>query len=277
MQEGKWFLAPLCLPWWQAEGVSGGGGVLFSLIDQRPPLSTRRVYEVIAHPEDFQLAQKCLEGETPAISALQESFAAPVLKFLLHTGASLEEATEVVDALWADCLAPMGRGHIRLTGYNGRCALLTWLNTVALNCLLSRKRTERNRATLFETRSDFSAQDDENSSTPIAEVAEVERLDQAPLLDLMRVAIERAFAECPPEDFVLLQLAHSDGLKLAELARIFGTSRSSIDRQIARAGRELQAATLAAIRSIDPWIELEWSDFVELCRSASPTCFGVVD
>jgi DNA-directed RNA polymerase specialized sigma24 family protein len=101
--------------------------------------------------------------------------------------------------------------------------------------------------------------------------------EKGPLLDLMRLAIERAFRDCPHDDFVMLQLAHSDQLKLSELARMFGCSQATISRQLDRASKNLSKATMANVRELDSWIELGWDDFAELCRSASPACFGVVD
>jgi hypothetical protein len=75
----------------------------------------------------------------------------------------------------------------------------------------------------------------------------------------------------------MLQLAHSDQLKLSEIARMFGRSQATICRQLDRASKSLSKATMANVHELDPWIQLGWDDFMDLCRSASPECFGVVD
>ena len=98
---------------------------------------------------------------------------------------------------------------------------------------------------------------------------------EAPLIKLMRDAVEAAFQECAAEDFVLLQLAHMDGLHLKELAQMFHCSKSTIDRDVKRAGKRVSEATLRYVRRIDPWLELKGEDFLELCRVASPACFGI--
>ena len=56
---------------------------------------------------------------------------------------------------------------------------------------------------------------------------------------------------------------------------MFDCSIASVSRQVARASQEIAEATLQYIKATDPWLELQWEDFLELCRSASPACFGV--
>ena len=89
----------------------------------------------------------------------------------------------------------------------------------------------------------------------------------------MRTAVESAFLNCDAEDFVLLQLAHCDELKLRELAVMFRCDNGTISRRLERAQQGINAATMARVKARDPWLELRWEDFVELCHSASPAFF----
>jgi DNA-directed RNA polymerase specialized sigma24 family protein len=98
---------------------------------------------------------------------------------------------------------------------------------------------------------------------------------EAPLLEIMRGAVEAAFRECDAEDFVLMQLAHANGLLGRELAQIFSCSEAKISRTLERARKKIAETTMNHIRGQDPWLELQWEDFVELCRVASPACFGM--
>ena len=71
----------------------------------------------------------------------------------------------------------------------------------------------------------------------------------------MRSAVETAFRSCPAEDFVLLKLTYLAELRAAEVAKMFGCSRSTIDRQVEVAGRGIERVALQSIKARDPWLE----------------------
>ena len=222
------------------------------------------------HTDDFHLVQECLEGKTSALAHLQAAYREPLLAFLQGSGAPPHLAGEIVAELWSDCVASQNGTVPKLARYNGACALSTFLNTITLNALVSRQRRGQ-RWTAIMADGEPSAGDGEDSGwvAGAAEPAEV------PLLQLMREAIEAAFLACPAEDFVLLQLAHTDGLHVVELAKMFGYSTATVTRNVGRAGREIAEATMQYIKATDPWLELKWEDFLALCGTASPACFGV--
>lgn len=248
-------------------GRGGGRASTFSLSQEHRLPLIRAVHDALPHPCDFHLAQECLDGNASALALLQERYREPLLAFLQGAGAHPQEAVEIVAELWADCVSAHAGTGPKLARYNGICALKTFFSTITLNVLLTRRRREKRWSALVTPAvPDDTAPAD---SAAAAEPAEV------PLLDLMREAIQAAFMACPAEDFVLLQLAHLDGLRVVELAKIFDCSTASISRHGARASRDIAAATLQSIRATDPWLELRWEDFVELCGTASPACFGV--
>ena len=223
------------------------------------------------HLHDFHLAQRCLEQDELALKQMQERCREPVKAFLLQSGASRQEADELVEQLWADCAAPLGRATPRLASYDGTCSLRTWLRAVALNKLLTRKRRDLRWAQLVPQRIECGQEDNASFIEPNAGTPE---LRDEHLLSLMREAVEAAFGTCAPEDFVLLQLVHCGDLKLREVAPMLGCSVATASRQLKRAGDEIAASTLAYVRASDPWLELKWEDFAELCRSSQPGCFG---
>lgn len=228
------------------------------------------------HLNDFHLCHECLEGKSSAIEALQKEFGVVTSSFLMGSGARAQEAREVVDGLWADLLAPVEGGVPRLSRYDGSCALQTWLNTVALNLLLTRKRKESRWNKLVD-RLDAPAREGEVGTESMAgrlADASPDEATEAPIIEIIRIAVETAFNTCDPEDFVLLQLRYCDGLLGAELGRMFGCHESKISRRIDKAEEIIAAATIEKIRESDPWLELKWTDFLDLCRTARPSCFG---
>ncbi len=226
------------------------------------------------HLADFHLCQECLEGSASAIAFLRNHFSANTTTYLLSRGALQQEAAEVVESLWADLLVADGERPPRLALFQGASALQTWLNAVAFNKLLTRKRADLRWQHLTPARVGFGGGEEEGSPAWLADPEAAEPED-ALLIELMRNAIECAFLSCDPEDFVLLQLKHCDGLRGAELSVMFGCDESVISRRIDKAEDHIAATTLMEIRRADPWIELKWPDFMELCRSATPACFGL--
>ena len=216
---------------------------------------------------DLHLVEKCVENDEAAIALLQSDFGPRIIAFLLGAGASSPEAQETVKSLWADCLTPNKAGNVRLMRYNGTCALQTFLNRVALNALLTRKRMDTRREKRFPS--------SENGNLPDAPAGDLQT--EAPLLELMRDAIQFAFEHCRAEEFVLLQLEYCDQLEREELARMFDCSKATVSRMLSDARVAIAETTTNFLRQRDPWLELKWEDFLELCREASPACFGLED
>ncbi|MDR3406443.1 MAG: ECF-type sigma factor [Chthoniobacter sp.] len=229
--------------------------------------------DALPYPDDFLLAQKCLEGDPLSIGRLQEICEKYVVDYLVHAGATPEQARELASELRADCLAERTENKPRLATYGGNSPLRTWLKAVALNKLVQLKRREKRvrQADLDDqTLDDVVAAESARTSSLATRYP-----TEAPLLEIMRGAVEAAFHECDAEDFVLVQFAHANGLLGRELAQMFSCSEAKISRDLERARRNIADATLNYVREQDPWLELQWEDFLDLCRVASPACFGV--
>jgi RNA polymerase sigma factor (sigma-70 family) len=230
--------------------------------------------DTLPFPDDFLLAQKCLEDEPLAIRQLQQTHQVNLVNYLIHAGATAEEARELTDELWTDCLAKRTGRPPRLATYAGNSPLQAWLKAVLLNKLVQWKRDQSRvrKLDLDERPLDETI----HSADPQApSFGGPSPSAEAPLLEIMRRAVEAAFRECDPEDFLLVQLAHANGLLGRELALMFSCSEAKISRNLERARHKIAADTMASVRAQDPWLELQWEDFVELCRVASPACFGV--
>jgi RNA polymerase sigma factor (sigma-70 family) len=239
----------------------------FRLNSAKRVLTLALVSEPSQLSADFDLAQRCLEGDTAAIAKLRDSYTPSLVAYLRQKGGSEILAEEVTGWLWADILGERVGYRPRLANYAGQAALKTWLCTVALNRLIQRQRYELTRTRFLEEGFDLEKLGPFPGDTgePV----------EAPLIELMRAAVSAAFLECPPADFVMLQLAHVDQLHQAELAKMFGCSRAKIGRDLEEAAKKMADVTLNHIRKQDPWLVLKWEDFVELCQVASPSCFGM--
>jgi len=246
------------------------------------PLNSGRVTLTIApemleaqpHSEDLLLAQRCLEGEEPAIIRLRETYRSALVNYLIHAGATVAEAHELIEDLWAECLAERRLRRPRLATYAGNSPLQGWLKAVALNNLIQLKRRETRRNRLI--REEPVAENDiDAEGIPAVPADATGGTPEQPLIEIIRGAVESAFRESEPRDFLLLQLVHAHGLLGRELAGMFGCSEAKICRDLEDARRKIVKATLSYVRERDPWLELRWEDFVELCRAVSPSAFGV--
>lgn len=228
-----------------------------------------------SHLDDFHLAQLCIEGDVSAISRMQETLGPTLRAYLIKATGLKHESEEIVDGLWADILTPGENRGPRLLRYNGTCALATWLRVVALNLFLTRQRSEKRWRDLAPALLNPAEEGEGEAGDPawLSDPA-VQRPGEEPLIQLMRESLEKALAECDPEDFVLLLLSHYDGLKGFELAKMFGCHPSAISRRLKDAGEAIAEATVAHIRATDSKLDLRREDFMELYRTASPSWLG---
>ena len=223
--------------------------------------------EPLPHADDFLLAQKCLEGDAQAIRLLQETYKTPLMNYLVHMGAEAAEARTLVSDLWADCIAPRPDRKPRLATYSGNAPLQAWLKTVVFNHAIRDKRDEARGPVIVGVPGPDGPEpefpDPEHPSPP-----------EQPVLDIILTAVQAAFRECDPEEFLLLNLAHANRLRGREIARMYDCSEAKISRGLDAARIKLKAAILRHVKERDPWLEIQWEDFVELCRVAGPSCFG---
>ena len=227
-------------------------------------LNTARVSIPDQYVADFSLVERCLQNDAAALAELQRENRGPVAAFLSAKGASHLEAQETVDLLWGDLVTPTATGRSPLGRYNGQCSILTYVSIVALNKLYDRKKVGGRHDRRFPSR----------ESVEFAEPAGESRLKDYPLIELIRAAVEFGFQQCDAEDFVIVHLQYYDGLERDDLMRMFRCSESTIYRKLEAARETLRKSALSYIRERDPWLELRWEDFLELCQTTTLNCLA---
>ena len=205
---------------------------------------------------DVDLVQKCIEGNEVAIGDLKTSLTPLLCKVLGSYGASKDEIDEILAQLWGDCLVgPRPLFHI----FNGRSALKSWLTAICVNRWISLKRRQAQ-----HTRAIYSLTiEAERPSAPGR--AATTHPDSA-ITEILGPALRQAFAACDVEELVLLQLVHVHGVTQREVASLWKWHESRVSRHIKRAEAKIAEHTLRAVKETDPYLELGWPDFLELCR-----------
>ena len=217
---------------------------------------------------DLLLAKQALEGDEKAAASLRDHYDRLIRATLCKRGASNTEAEDVLADLWADCFGSSGEPLLKK--YQGRCALSSWLITVATNRLID-----------FKRRKSFQQELPEG----VVETMPANRIDQAKdsqpkqrdmaLLSVLRGAVSQAFASEPPETLLMLKLVHMYDVTQRELGRIWNWHESKVSRTLDSARDKIRVAILAQVRRTDPWLTLEWDDFRELAMWA-PTLISSV-
>jgi hypothetical protein len=223
----------------------------------------------ILHGGDLETAEAALAGDGDSVAIVMEILQSPGLKFaLMRRGATASEADELIGDLAGDCYGgSKGNGvHHRILGaYNGYCALAGFLQRVAINRLITLKRKARHFVEPPTGEDGESVV--EKYPSPTATVSE----DR--VLELLREAIVETLASVDREKLVVFRLVHAYGVPQKRLGLLWGWHESKVSRSLASLQEDLKQGVLARLKERDPWLTIEWDDFVSLC-SQSLDLFG---
>jgi RNA polymerase sigma factor (sigma-70 family) len=201
------------------------------------------------HEPDLAFVQRVLAADADAAAELRSRYQSKLVGVLRARGANQTEAEDLVADLWTDCFAPRGNRQTLLTKYQGRCALESWLLTVATNRLVDLKRRQSFRVEVPASSPDSPEDFFDRRAQPEKPTSE------KPLLNLLKAAIQRAFAKQDEDAILMLKLVHLHQLTQREISRMWGWHESKVSR------------TLDVTRQSVAKIILE--DFVELCAGSS--------
>src|SRR3954463_5794005 len=214
------------------------------------------------HEQDLAFVQRVLSSEPEAATELRSRYHGKLVGVLRARGANQTEAEDLVADLWTDCFGERTNRPTLLTKYQGRCALEAWLLTVAKKRLVDLKRRQSFRVDVPPSPD---SPEDFFDRRPHPEKATSEK----PLLNLLREAIQRAFAKQDGDAVLMLKLVHVHQLSQREISRMWGWHESKVSRTLDTTRQSVAKIILFELKRIDPWLELRWEDFVELCAGSS--------
>ncbi len=214
------------------------------------------------HEADLAFVQRVLAMDAPAAAELRSRYHGKLVGVLRARGASQTEAEDLAADLWTDCFAPRGDRQPLLTKYQGRCALESWLLTVATNRLVDLKRRQSFRV-------DVPPSPDSNEDFFERRAQPEKPTSEKPLLNLLREAIQRAFARQDADALLMLKLVHLHQISQREISRMWGWHESKVSRTLDTTRQSVAKIIMQELKKVDPWLELRWDDFVELCAGSS--------
>lgn len=215
-----------------------------------------------SYDDDIALAQAGLDGDNAAAEQMQALYNQRLLGLLISRGASNTEASDLLGDLWGELTVGKEDREALLSKYHGKCSLYTWLATVATHRLVDLKRRQRFQGNLPNVQ-DHADQGSDFDQLPARAV----QYSESALTRLMRDALRQALAECSPDAYLLLQLVYIHGIMQREAARMFGWHESKVSRMLDQAMSDISTRTLRQLRLSDPWLEVGWEDFLQLCQS----------
>lgn len=215
-----------------------------------------------SYDDDIDLAKACLAGENEAATKLQLLYNQRLLGLLISRGATNTEASDLLGDLWGELSVGRVDREGLLHKYHGKCSLYTWLATVATHRLVDLKRRQRFQGNLPNVQ-DHADQGSDFDMLP----ARTADYSEWALTQLMRDALRKSLQECPPDAYLLLQLVYIHGVMQREAARMFGWHESKVSRTLDQAMADIASRTLRNLRTTDPWLEVNWEDFLQLCQS----------
>ena len=204
---------------------------------------------------------RCRQGDPEALAELREKCHSPLFGILVSRGADRTEAEDLLADLWADCVPGNDDRPSILEKFSGKCTLQGWLATVATNRWVDRKRKQ---SRFVEPSHDGSGHAEHDY---LARLEAVAYASEDTLIALLRDCLKAAFDLCEPEARVLLRLVYLHELSQREIVQMLGWSESKVSRFLSKAMEEIEKHTLAEIKKRDPWLDLNWQDFVELCET----------
>ncbi len=208
-----------------------------------------------AQLREIDLVERCLEGRDEAILEVKALYSSYLESLLRSYGASADEAAEVVEFLWSDCVVGRAAKDALFQRFNGTSALRNWLGAIVINRWISLKRSESVRERALE-RSPDRPTEEGGTAMPDPEIGVI-----------LEEAIRETFASCSPEEIVMLRLVHFHQLNQKEVAMLWGWTESKMSRNLNRLQRVIANETLRRVRRADENLDLRWEDFLRLCDS----------
>ncbi len=227
----------------------------------------------MANEQDLALVRDALAGDTDACAQIGgDEMCGWIQGVLVKRGATPTEARDLTADVFGDCFGRGGNKSPLLQAYNGGGPLRAFLSRAALNRLIDLKRRQRFQGNLPSRGFDDAPTDEFDLLEGDSDLA-----DDDNLVNLLRDALIHAFGQCNARDLMLMRLVSIHGVRQESIAHSLGWSQSKVSRAIAGVMEEIRAKTMEELNKADPWLDLDWADFLGLCRNSTGFLVGISD
>lgn len=201
------------------------------------------------------MVQRCRQGDAAALGDLRDRFHGVLAGILISHGATPTESEDTLADLWADCVPGADDSPSLLERFGGNGPIQAWLARVAINRWVDRKRRQMREQPVLD--GELAGADERASGVARDSL----------FLVLLRDCLQSAFARCAPNALVLLRLRYLHGVTQRELGRMMGWSEFKVSRFLSHAMEQIEADSLRELKQREPWLQLTWQDFLDLCET----------
>lgn len=218
----------------------------------------------VSHRADLELAESALDGDRQAVEAVVAMLRGPELAASLRNrGATADEANDIVNDMIGDCYGgerAKGGLHRLLGRYLGKGPLAAFFHHVALRRLIGVKRWQASHP---------QATPDAEGRNPIDLIGSSDSDGEDAVIELLRGALRATLAKVDAERLVVVRLIESYEVPQTQISTVWGWHPSKVSRANSELLQEIRDGIFAEVKRTDPWLQLEFSDFLKLCDDAS--------
>lgn len=183
------------------------------------------------HLGDLFLAWAAARGDAAAVRRVVELAAPDIAAAAARIDRAAAFVAEVRQQVHVRLLAPRDGAPPRIGDYGGRGPLRGWIAVAATRLALNQKRGAAPVAHGEEILADLVA------AEPDPELRQLKTLYRAEF----RAALEEALAALPDRQRALLRLSYVDGMRLAQIGKLYQVSESTASRWVAQAAEAVGA------------------------------------
>lgn len=218
------------------------------------------------HADDLCLIIACERNDEKAWEDLVANFDPVVKSAARKIAPNAEDADDLASSIWAELYGlrqdESGARKTKLAYYSGRGSLGGWLRAIISQMAVDRFRKE-SRTVQIEDAREFEnlAEESSNNSNNEHVVSHAENpeklfTEQETAADVSE-ALRSSIASLEPEDRVILKMYYFDGLKLKEIAAVFGYHEATASRRLVRVQNDIRKAVEKALRTRHGWSDGE--------------------
>ena len=189
--------------------------------------------------DDLYLAAACAAGDSRAIAALEQRYAAEIRTALSRVRHKFLQPEDFRQILRRKLFVGTETRPASIAQYAGQGALGVWIRVTALRTALNAARDERDADTPVDDEDLFDFEPSEDDP-------ELDHLKRT-YRDAFRAAFHQTLAELPARERNLLRQSVVHGLSVREIARLYDVHHATIARWIAGARERLLEGTRGAL------------------------------
>ncbi len=209
----------------------------------------------IKHPDELVLAFQCAQGDSVALTILENEFLIEIPRYVARIDSASDFADELAQQLRERLLVASDRNRPRILSYTGRGPLGGWLRVVAVRIALTQKSQRKH-----------SSNEDSNDLADLALPIDDELMrkgNQQPFQDALRNAISRISAR----ERNILRLRFIDNWSPEDIGKSYGVHRATVARWISAARDTIKAAMAEELRTTLGFRASEFNSLLRLIES----------